>query len=76
MTSKKVVNGMKVVTRNQNVDFVSVAPLKSMMKKSSDENVVNAITCDFPCKILQNFTVQGSPLYGVGAWVGVKAGRL
>ena len=58
MTGKKVVTGTKVITGNRNVDFVSVATLKSMMKKIiSDENVVNAITCDFPCKILKNFTV-------------------
>ena len=59
MTSKKVVTGTKVITGNRNVDFVSVAPFEVNDEKIiSDENVVNAITCDFPCKILKNFSVQ------------------
>ena len=27
------------------------------MKKIINENVVNAVTCNFPCKIIKNFTV-------------------
>ena len=58
MTNKKVVTGTKVVTGNRNVDFVSVAPFDVNDEKIiSDENVANATTCDFPCKILKNFTV-------------------
>ena len=58
MTGKKVVNGTKVITGNQNVDLVSVAPFEVNDEKiNSDENVMNAITCDFPCKILKNFTL-------------------
>ena len=60
MTSKKVVTGTKVITGNQNVDFVSVAPFEVNDEKISDENVVNAITCEFPCKILKNFTLPPS----------------
>ena len=42
------------------VDFVSVAPIEVNDEKIiSDENIVNAITCHFPCKILKNFTVMG-----------------
>ena len=54
MIFKKVVTGTKVITMNRDVDFVSVAPFEVSDGKShqcSDENVVNAITCDFPCKI-------------------------
>ena len=58
MTSTKVVTGTKVITRIWNVDFVSVASFEVNDEKIiSDEHVVNAITCDFPCKILKNFTV-------------------
>ena len=50
---KKVVTGTKVITGNRDVDFVSVAPFEVNDEKIiSDENVVNAITCAFPCKIL------------------------
>ena len=36
MMSKKVITGTKAITRNRDVDFVSVGlPLKSMMKKLS-----------------------------------------
>ena len=63
MTSKKVVTGAKVITGNRDVDFVSVAPFEvSDEKISSDENVVNAITYDFPCKIFKNFTLAQSIL--------------
>ena len=48
MTSKKVVTGMKVITRKWDVDFVSVAPFQV--------NVVKAITHDFPCEILKNLS--------------------
>ena len=45
----------KVFTGNRDVDFVSVSPFEVNDKKIfSDENVVNAITCDFPCKIFKN----------------------
>ena len=58
MTRKKVVTGMKVITGNWNVSFVSVASFEVNDEKIiSDENVVNAITCDFPCKILKKFTL-------------------
>ena len=41
-------------------DFVSGAPFEVNDKKFiSDENV-NAITCEFPCKILKKFTLAGS----------------
>ena len=53
VTSKIVVTETKVITGNQNVDFVSMAPFEVNDEKIiSDENVVDAITCDFPCKIL------------------------
>ena len=47
-----------MTTGNWDVDFVSVAPFQVNDEKIiSDENVVSAITCDFPCKILKNFTL-------------------
>ena len=53
-----MVTWAKVITGNQDVDFVSMAPFEvSDEKIISDENIVNAITCDFPCKILKNFTL-------------------
>ena len=56
-----MVTGTKVITGNQNVDFGSVALFGVNDEKIiSDEKVVNAITCDFPCKILKKFTVMGS----------------
>ena len=59
MTSKKVVTGTKVINGNRNVDFVSMAPFEVNDEKIiSDENVVNAIAWDFPCKILKNFAVR------------------
>ena len=59
MTSKKVVTGTKVITRYWNVDFGSVALFEVNDEKIiSDEKVVNAIRCDFPCKILKNFTAD------------------
>ena len=58
MTSKKVVTGMKVITGNQDVDFVSLAPFEVNDEKIiGHENTLNAITCDFPCKIFKNFTL-------------------
>ena len=68
VTSKIVVTETKVITGNQNVDFVSMAPFEVNEKIISDENVVDAITCDFPCKILlKNHSVgkacQKSPYY-------------
>ena len=57
MTSN-VVTGTKVITGTRSVDFVSVAPFEVNDEKIiGGENVVNAITCDCPCKILKNFTV-------------------
>ena len=35
MTSKEVATGMEVITSNQNVDFVSVAPFEANDEKSS-----------------------------------------
>ena len=59
MTSTKVFTGTKVITGNRNVNFVSGAPFEVNDEKIiSDENAVNAITCDFPCKILKKFTVE------------------
>ena len=59
MTSKKVVTGTKVISGNRNVDFVSVALFEVNDEKIiSDENVMDAVTCDFPCKILKNLTVS------------------
>ena len=53
-----MVTGTKVITGNRDVDFASVAPFEGNDEKIiSDENVVNAITCGFPCKILKNFTL-------------------
>ena len=47
------------MTGNWDVGFVSVAPFEDNDEKIiSDENVVNVITCDFPCKILKNFTLN------------------
>ena len=66
MTSKKVVTGTKVITRNWNVDFGSVALFEVNDEKIiSDEKVVNAITCDFPCKILKKIS-DGVPLETAG----------
>ena len=43
-----------MITGNRNVDFVSVAPFEVNDEKIiSAENVVNAITSDFPRKILR-----------------------
>ena len=56
MTSKKYdkVTGTKVITGNRDVDFVSVTPFEVNNEKSiSNENVVNAIACHFPRKILK-----------------------
>ena len=45
MTNKKVVTGTKVITRDWDVDFVSVALFEVNDEKIvSDENVANAIT--------------------------------
>ena len=55
---KEVVTETKVITGNRDVGFVSVAPFELNDEKIiSDENVVNAITSDFPSKILHNFTL-------------------
>ena len=70
-----MVTGSKVITGNRDVDFVSVAPFEVNDEKIiSDENVVNAITCDFPCKIFKKnhtawFMVQWSEIsYSVSVW--------
>ena len=56
---KTVVTGIKVITGNWDVDFVSAASFEVNDETNiSDENVVNAITCDFPCKILKNITLE------------------
>ena len=58
MTNKKVITGTKVIAGNWDADFASATPFEVNDEKIiSDENVVNAITCDFPCKILRKFTV-------------------
>ena len=58
MTSKKVVTGTKVIAGNRDADFASAAPFEVNGEKIiNDENVVNVITCDFPCKIFKNFTL-------------------
>ena len=56
-----------MITGNQDVDFVSMAPFEvSDEKIISDENIVNAISCDFPCKILKNITLLGtSPVHSL-----------
>ena len=60
MTSKKVVTRTKVIIRKRDVDFVNVAPFAVNDEKIiSDENV-NAITCNFPCEILANFTLNSA----------------
>ena len=47
------------MTGNWDVVFVSVASFEVNDEKIiSDENVVNAITCDFPCKILKKITLK------------------
>ena len=47
-----------MITLNRDVDFASVAPFAvNNGKIISAENVVNAMTCDFPCKTLKNFTL-------------------
>ena len=60
MTSKRVVTGMKVKQVIwMYLDFGCVAPFKVNDERTfSDENVVNAITCDFPCKIFKSFTLH------------------
>ena len=48
-----------MITGNRNVDFGSVGLFEvNDGKIINDEKVVNAITCDFPCKILKNFIVD------------------
>ena len=49
-----MVAGTKVITGNQDVEFVSVAPFEVNDEKNiSDENVVNSIACDFHVKSLK-----------------------
>ena len=51
MPSKKVVTGMKLITGNQDGDFVNVALFKVTDSKIIRyENVENANTCDFQVK--------------------------
>ena len=76
MIGKKLVTGTKVITGNRDADFVSVSPFEiSDEKNISDENVVNAIACDIPCKILQNFTLAltGCATPGVRGGVGIAS---
>ena len=53
MTSKKVVAGTKVITENLDINCIGVAPFEVNDEKLiGDENAMNAITCNFQCKIL------------------------
>ena len=63
MASKKVVTGTKVITGNRDVNCVSAALFEVNHEKIiSDENVMNAFTYDFPCEILENFTLGTTEL--------------
>ena len=64
-----MVNGpTKVITGNRDVDFVSMAPFEGNDEKIiSDENVVNATRCVFPCSISKNFTL-GRDVANQGQW--------
>ena len=58
MTSKKVVAGTKVITENLDINCIGVAPFEVNGEKLiGDENAMNAITCNFQCKILKKFTL-------------------